>query len=445
MPEKTENLAFLSLTESARLIQTGQLSPVELTEALLRRIERLEPQLNAFIGVWAEEAREQARVTAEELARSQDRSSLGPLHGVPVAIKDLYDVRGQPTQAGSTIPGDAPAARDAFVVARLRASGAVFLGKTMTHEWALGTTTVNPHFGPTHIPWDLSRIAGGSSGGNAAGLAAGLFAGCLGSDTGGSIRIPAALCGIVGLKPTRGRLSLAGIVPLAWALDHAGPMARSVADTALLLAVVEGYDPADPESASPSADGALGEIDGGVAGLRIGVPTDYFWDDLDPGVEAAVRTAIGVLGELGAELVDLPPLDWKDAFRANGTMLLADAAAVHADHLRDSPEKIGPDVLARLRRGQQITGPAYAAARRAQADWRRKLARQFEQVDLFATPATSEPARTIAEAEGISTARVLTSLTAPFNLTGLPAISVPLWVHARRIAGGAAADRAVVA
>lgn len=429
-------LAYLSLSESADLIRAGKLSPVELTEALLRRIEALQPRLNAFITVTAETALAEARAAEELAVRKEFR---GRLHGVPVALKDLYDVQGVITTAGSVILKNNRAAEDSFVAARLRAAGAVFLGKTLTHEWALGTTSNNPHFGPTRNPWNPACIPGGSSGGNGAGLAAGMFAGSMGSDTGGSIRIPASLCGVVGLKPTRGRVSLRGVTPLAWTLDHAGPMTRSVGDAALMLNVVAGYDPLDPASVrAPEADFAAG-LEDGVRGMRIGVPGDHFWDDLHPEVGPAVRAAIGVLSGLGAEVRELPPLrprsgqamNWAEAYQANVSILLAEAAAVHADHLQEMPESIGEDVLARLHMGEQVSGPEYAAARRRQAEWIRKLELELEVdagrkgVDVIVTPTTAIPAAPIEGVEGVTAARLLTRLTAPFNLTGLPAISVP--------------------
>ncbi len=425
MEDKTRSLGFMSLAVSARQIREGDLSPLELAEALISRIERLEPHLNAFVTLAAELTLEQAREATEALSRPHAGDTLGPLHGVPLAIKDLYDVKGLPTTAGSGALRDNIAQSDAYAVGRLRDAGAIFVGKTQTHEWAFGTTTNNPHFGPARNPWDLERIPGGSSGGNAAGLAAGLFAGSLGSDTGGSIRIPAALCGVVGLKPTRGRVSLRGVVPLSWTLDHAGPMARSVEDVALLLSLIEGYDRHDPASRRIPSQGKLRELDPLVKGLRIGVPTDYFWEDVDQEVDALVREAIEKLAGLGAIVVEMPRQDWAATFRSSGRMLVADAAAAHKDRMESHPEQYGDDILERLQRGQKVSGPVYADARRKQAEWQRKLQLLFEEVDLIAAPTVPEPARTIESADAVATARVLTSLTAPFNLTGAPAISMP--------------------
>ena len=297
----------LTLTQAAALLQRRELSPLELTDAYLRRIERLNPHLNAYVTVTAERAREDARRATEQLGAGASR---GPLHGVPIALKDLYDTAGIRTAGGAKILADRVPGADATAARRLREAGTVLLGKLNTHELAFGVTTTNPHFGATRNPWDPERIPGGSSGGAGAAVAAGLAAATLGTDTGGSIRIPASLCGCVGLKPTYGRVSKAGVLPLSRLLDHAGPLTATVEDAARLLQVVAGYDPDDGSTVPvpvPDYAAALGE---GVRGLRVGVPRGYFFDRLDDEVRSAVERALGVLHDLGAELHEVAVPDF---------------------------------------------------------------------------------------------------------------------------------------
>lgn len=425
----TNPLAQLTLSQAADLIRRGALSPVELTEALLDRIAQLNPRLNAYIQVTAEEARREARAAEHRLAAWRRSTGAPPpsLLGVPLALKDLFDVRGLPTTAGSPIRTQALAEEDAAVTARLRAAGAVLLGKLNLHEWALGVTTVNPHFGPARNPWDPDRISGGSSGGSAAAIAARLCLGSVGSDTGGSARIPAALCGVVGLKPTYGRISLRGAIPLSWSLDHAGPMGPSVRDVALLLQALAGYDADDPASANVPVDDYL-SLDQSVAGLRLGVPVGYFFDDLHPEVETAVRAAIEELARLGMDIREVHLSEAEVAREASNVILLCEAFAYHRDRLRERPEAFGEDVRTRLQAGASMSGSDYALARRTQVVWGRQLDRLFEQVDILATPTTPIPAPRIEEstaAGAVSAAFHLARLTRPFNLAGVPALSLP--------------------
>lgn len=414
-------LAHLTIAEASEQIRKRVLSPVELTQACLERIERENPTLNAFITVSADEALRSAPLAEEALLRGEYKS---PLHGIPIALKDLFDMRGVPTTAGSKILNYVPS-QDAAVVARLRDAGAILLGKTALHEWALGVTNNNPHFGPTRNPWDLARIPGGSSGGSAVAIAAGLCLGALGSDTGGSIRIPAALCGVVGLKPTYGRVSLKGVIPLSWSLDHAGPMAKTVKDVALLLQALAGYDPDDPASVNLLIDDYLTELEAGVKGVRVLMPPNYFFDDIDAEVARLVRAALAELEDLGAEVVEITIEGIEEARLAAATILLADAAAYHEEHLQDRLNDIGTDVRARLQQGQAITGVVYARARREQTRWRRYLENLLTDSSVLAVPTTAIPAPLIAEVDALEAARVLTRFTAPFNLAGAPAISVP--------------------
>jgi aspartyl-tRNA(Asn)/glutamyl-tRNA(Gln) amidotransferase subunit A len=419
-------LNSLGVAEAARRIRAGDVSPVALTAACLERIAALDAQVNAFITVTADEAVYEARRVELELERGDDP---GPLAGVPIALKDLFDTAGVRTTAGSKFFAERTPERDAVVVERLRDAGAVILGKLNMHEWALGVRNDNPHYGACHNPSALDRITGGSSGGSAAALAAGMCCGSLGSDTGGSIRIPASLCGIVGLKPTYGRVSTRGVVPLSWSLDHVGPMGRTVTDVAQLLQIIAGRDAADPGSGNASTDDYLAELDDGITGWRIGVINDEWLGELEPEVRAAVRAVIDVLASAGAWIEELDAPDLPDAARLNGLMTTADAAAFHRDRVEQSPGDFGADVLARLRRGAAYGAADYADARRRQTVLRRTFESWFAEhggaFDVVVLPATPCTAPRIAGLDPVAMAPVLTRLTAPFNFTGLPALSVP--------------------
>ncbi|HUG56203.1 MAG TPA: amidase [Candidatus Limnocylindrales bacterium] len=417
----SDDLADLTLEEAARRVAERSVSPVDLVEACLARIEALEPVLNCFITLTADAALASARAAERELASGAPRS---PLHGIPIALKDLYETAGVRTTAGSPILAEHVPTGDAATVARLRESGAVLLGKTNLHEWAFGVTNDNPHFGPTANPWAPERISGGSSGGSAAALAARMCFGALGTDTGGSVRIPASLCGIVGLKPTFGRVSVRGVIPLSWTLDHAGPMARSVRDCTLLFAAIAGHEPEDPTSADvPFADPLPG-IEAGVAGMRLGIARGPL-AAADPEVADAVRAAVAVLASLGAEVVevDLPRAD--ELAETQRVILSTDAAAFHRDHLAERPTDIGADVLARLRGGERTTGTEYAAARRRRDLIRHELVALLDRVDALLLPTTAIVAPPREGQDAVAAAARLTALTSPFNLTGLPALSVP--------------------
>ena len=292
----------VSLEEAATLLRERRVSPVELTEACLARIQAVEPRLNAFVTVTADLARAEARAAEGEIAAGRYR---GPLHGIPVAVKDLFATKGIRTTAGSRILATWIPEEDATVVRKLRAAGAVLLGKLGLHEFAYGISSVNPHFGDVHNPWDTTKIPGGSSGGSAVAVVAGEAYAALGSDTGGSIRIPAALCGCVGLKPTYGRASLFGAVPLAWSLDHPGPLARTVRDVAIATQAISGYDPRDPISADRAVPDLLAGIERSARGLRVGVPTDHVWEECDAAIARAVRAAIETLARAGADVREI--------------------------------------------------------------------------------------------------------------------------------------------
>jgi len=424
-------LNSIDLTDAARRIAAGDVSPLEVTSACLQRIAAMDSQVNAFITVMDDDAIYDAGEREAEIARGDGG---GPLAGVPIALKDLFDTAGVRTTAGSKFFAERVPDEDAAVVRKLRDAGAVVLGKLNMHEWALGVTNDNPHYGACRNPWSLDRITGGSSGGSAAALAAGMCFGALGSDTGGSIRIPAALCGVVGLKPTYGRVSTRGVVPLSWSLDHIGPMARRVADVALLLDVIAGRDAADPGSADVPTDAYVAGIEDGVAGWRIGVVGHEWLGDVDAEVGAAVTAAVQTLAAAGAWVDEIAAPDLPDAARLNGLMTTADAAAFHRERMEQAPNDFGADVLTRLRRGAGYGAADYADARRRQTILRRTFSSWFVEhggeLDAVVLPTTPIAAPRIAGLDAVATAAVLTRLTAPFNLAGLPALSVPCGVTA---------------
>src|SRR3954470_16092956 len=380
-PISTE-LAFLPMHEAAAMLRARTVSSVELTKACVSRIDQLDGELVAFISKTLDRALVDAARLDAELARGIDR---GALHGIPVALKDLYDAKGEVTTAGSKIFGRNTASDDSAVTARLRSGGAVLLGKTNLHEWAFGVTNQNPHFGSAKNPWDTARIPGGSSGGSAIAVATGMCFMSPGSDTGGSIRIPAALCGIAGIKPTYGRVSLRGVVPLAWSLDHAGPLARSVRDLALTLQVIAGHDPLDPGSADVPAEDYSADLEKGARGLRIAVPTSHFFTDAETEVEAAVRDAAKLFASLGAR-VEERALPHTELLReTQRTIISSDAAAYHREHMKD-PEAFGPYVLDRMKQAWTIGATELALARRTQAEIRAAWTAILREVDLILTP-----------------------------------------------------------
>jgi len=416
----------LGVVEAASRIADRDVSPVELTSACLQRIAALDAEVNAFITVMDDEAVYEARRIELEIERGE---SAGPLAGVPIGLKDLFDTAGVRTTAGSKFYSGRIPDRNAAVVDRLRDAGAVVIGKLNMHEWALGVTNDNPHYGACHNPNALDRITGGSSGGSAAAIAAGMCCGALGSDTGGSIRIPASLCGVVGLKPTYGRVSTRGVIPLSWSLDHIGPMARRVVDVGQLLQVIAGRDSADPGSANVRTDDYLAEIEDGIAGWRIGVIADEWLGELAPEVKASFRTAVEVLAGAGAWIEELAAPDLPEAARLNGLMTTADAAAFHRERMGVSPDDFGADVLTRLRRGAGYGAADYADARRQQTVFRRTFESWFVEhggeLDVVVLPTTPCVAPRIDGLDAVATAPILTRLTAPFNFTGLPALSLP--------------------
>jgi aspartyl-tRNA(Asn)/glutamyl-tRNA(Gln) amidotransferase subunit A len=416
------NLVDLTISGAGEQIRQRKLSPVEIVQACLERIETLNPILNAFILVDGERALLEARQAEKEVGRGDWRS---PLHGIPLALKDLFDTAGMRTTAGSSFFLERVPESDAAAVEKLRASGAIILGKLNMHEIALGVTNENPHFGSCANPWDPNCISGGSSGGSGAALAARMCLGSLGSDTGGSIRIPAALCGVVGLKPTYGRVSLRGVYPLSWNLDHAGPLALRVRDAAILLQHIAGFDPRDPASINTRVGDYLGSLEGGVRGMRIALAVGDFFQQADPTALEAVRTAAGVFQKLGAQVQEAELPFAHQAARTKGMMVNADAAAVHRERLADSPHGFGADVLKRLSSGAACSSMEYILARRQQQELRRSFEQFFQDYDLLLTPTVPFSAPVMGSADAVERAGQLTRFTAPFNLAGLPALSIP--------------------
>ena len=422
------NSAEWTIANLAPLVRKRKLSPVDLILEMLGRIERLRRRLNAFITVTAELAMEQAKRAEREIARGRYR---GPLHGIPISLKDIFWTRGVRTTSGSKFQRAFVPREDAAVTERLYKAGAILLGKNNLHEWAYGVTSCNPHFGPVHNPWDLERIPGGSSGGSGAAVAAGLGLASLGSDTGGSIRIPAALCGVVGLKPTRGRVPLHGVTPLAWSLDTVGPLCRSVEDAALVLAAIAGRDPRDPDSFGEPGESFTGRLRRGIKGLRVGVPRQRFFDGLQRDVRRAVLAALTTLEGEGAELreVSLPILGETD--RLAGDITVAEAYAFHEQWLKARPADYGDDVRERMLASAGMPASVYIRAQAERREYTRAFAAAFEEVDLLAAPSLPVVAPRIRETE-VAIGRqkenvrvALTRFTRPSNQTGFPVISVP--------------------
>lgn len=415
-------LLQLGITEAVRMIHARQLSPVELVRTYLERIEKLNPSLNVYLTVTAEEALAAATAAEQAVIRGERG---GSLPGIPVALKDNCDVAGVRMTAGAKFLRDNVATVDSGVAARLRQAGAVILGKLNMHEWAIGATTRNPFFGPCRNPWDPQRIPGGSSGGSGAALAADMTLAAIGTDTGGSVRIPAALNGISGIRPTVGRVSNRGVVPVSWTFDTVGPMARRVEDIAHLLQVVAGYDPEDPSSIDMPVPDYLSEIRKDVKGLRIGVLRGHFHTEPEPAVTKAAQQAARVYERLGVHVEELELPGAEAAIERMSELILTEAAAFHQARREERPEDFGQDVMTRLQRGAAVTGVQYALAREAQRRWQRQIEQVFTQYDLLLAPTCGISAPVIEESEGVETTRLLTRFTYPLNLALVPVLSIP--------------------
>jgi len=413
----TSDPTKLSLSEASDLVHGKKISSVALTQECLKRIERLNPKLNAFITVTAESALEQAREAEAEIQKGQWK---GPLHGIPIALKDLVDT------AGSELFQDRVPSQDAEIVRRLKAAGAVLLGKLNMHEFAFGGSSVISAFGPVRNPWDVEYSPGGSSGGSAAAVAAGLCFGAIGSDTGGSIREPAGYCGIVGLKPTYGRVSTRGVIPLSWSLDHIGPMTRTARDAALMLQALAGYDAEDVTSAYAAVPDYAATLEKKTS-FRLGIPRANFWEELHPEVQTAMTAALGVLAKLTASQQDVR-IPTGSEF--SGMILVAEAFAYHEENVKENPKLYHPETLRRIRSGAEVSASEYIAARRQLEQIRRATPKIFETVDILVTPTFPVPPPKISELLGEPDklrGRELLMLrnTRPLNVLGLPTISIP--------------------
>jgi aspartyl-tRNA(Asn)/glutamyl-tRNA(Gln) amidotransferase subunit A len=411
-----------TILELSHRLRAREISPVEVTRTVLDRIERLNPQLGTFITVMADAAMANARAAETEIGAGRWR---GPLHGVPIALKDLIDTAGVLTTSGSQLYKDRVPDTDAEVVRRLKQAGAVIVGKNNLHEFAYGGSSLVGYFGDVHNPWDLNRITGGSSGGSAAAVAAGLCYAAIGTDTAGSIREPASLSGCVGLKPTYGRVSSRGVIPLSSSLDHVGPLAASVADTALVLQAIAGYDAGDITSCEVPVGDYISVLKESAKTLRVGVARSYFFEDLDSETAAIVEDAVLVIKALVSEVRDIElevPTD--------RSLQAVESFAYHKKNIGTAPELFQAETLRRLRSGENISAADYIQRLRELAEARRSIADVFADMDLIITPTTPMPAPLIsalkANPDTLRPAELmLLRNTRPFNVWGLPAISVP--------------------
>ena len=447
-----DELALLTIKEASALIEKREVSPVELIDATLDRVDRLQPALNAFITVMHREARRDAKRAEAEIARGKYK---GPLHGIPVSLKDLYYTRGVRTTAGSKVLANFVPRYDSTVTAKLRRAGAIIIGKNNLHEFAPGGSTNNAHYGPGRNPWNPSCIPGGSSGGSAAAVAASMGMASMGSDTAGSIRMPAAVCGVVGLKPTYGRVSCYGVVALSWSLDTAGPLTRTAEDCALIMQAIAGHDPKDPVSVRAPVPDYSEDLARDIRGLRVGIPREHFFQNTSAEVAELTRKAIRVLEDLGASVREVSiPLAGVSTYAAN-VLSRAEGAAYHEHWLRTQRGDYSPDIRDRLETGFYISAVDYIKAQQIRTLVQRQFNQVMEEVDLLATPTTPIPAHPIgpevltppgSDQEGMLS---LIVLTRPHNMAGLPAISVPCGFTAERLPvglqlGGRALDEATV-
>jgi aspartyl-tRNA(Asn)/glutamyl-tRNA(Gln) amidotransferase subunit A len=417
----------VTILEAAKALRQRTVSSAELTEAALRRTGETNPKLNAMITVLDQSARAQAQAADAELARGADR---GPLHGIPVAVKDVFETRGVRTTAGSVIFMHNVPSRDATVVEKLAAAGAVLVGKTGMHELAYGVTSNNPHFGAVRNPWDTDRIPGGSSGGSGAAVSADMVFMAMGTDTGGSIRIPAAFCGTVGLKPTTGRVSRYGVLPLDFSLDHMGPLTRSVRDAAVTLAAIAGFDPRDETSSQEPVGSYLPAPDCSIRNVRIGLPQNFYLERLDPDVDMAVRRMAATAESLGARVIPVRVPDIEALNTVGRVILLAEASAV-MEKYTGNRDQFGADVLSLLDQGRLLPATDYVNAQRLRRLMQREFAQLWSQIDCLFTPTTPMAAprigeKTVSLGEFIDDVRLATTrFVRGINVLGLPAISMP--------------------
>ena len=411
-----------TISDLSQQVRRREVSPVEITRECLLQIDKLNPALNAFITVSADSALDEAKAAEAEIARG---NWCGPLHGIPISLKDLIDTAGVRTTAASALYKDRIPNDDAPVVQRLRAAGAVILGKTNLHEFAYGGSSLISYFGDIHNPRDQGKITGGSSGGSAAAVVARMGYASIGTDTAGSIREPASLCGCVGIKPTYGRVPSRGVIPLSTSLDHVGPLTNSVSDAAIMLQAVAGYDAADLTSSNIPVADYVSALKENAKTFRVGIPCSYFFDDLDAEVASATEHALDTIRTIVAEMkkvqLNIP---------TDRTLQAAESFALHAENISKSPDLYQPETLRRIRSGEKVTAPEYIARRRELDEARRTIRSIFADVDVLVTPTTPIPAPGIADLKSSPDALRPAELkllrnTRPFNVWGLPAISVP--------------------
>jgi len=424
----TLEICYMGAGDLSKLVQSKEISPVEIIEAHLTRIDATEPVLNSFITLLADQARKSARQAEKDIQAGRYK---GPLHGIPVALKDLYNTGGVRTTSGSRIFDTFIPTEDCTVAAKFHQAGAILLGKLNMHQFAYGPTGENPDYGHMHNPWNPDMVTGGSSGGSGSAAAAGQCTITTGSDTGGSIRIPAALCGIVGLKPTYGLVSRYGLSALSWSLDHPGPMTRTVEDTAITMNVIAGHDPKDVASAKVDIPDYTSALTGDVKGLRIGIVKEYFEAPLDPQVRKAVMDAISLLESMGVEIKEVSYPMFNQSQAISSTVLMAEATAYHRDLLEKDGHQLYEPVRQRLEAGLFISAAEYLRAQQARSIFDQQGRRLLDEVDLLAGP--TEPvtapeilaSKVMAGEQEVGVVGALTQYTRPYNINGFPAISVP--------------------
>ena len=423
-----QELTQLTVAQLGRRIQRKAVSPVEVAEAFIERIEALEPKLNAFITTTFEEAMEAAQTAEEEVQRGDYK---GPFHGVPIGFKDLFWTQDVKTTSGSQIDQDFVPEEDSEVVARFKAAGAYTIGKLNMVEYAFGPTGGNAHYGSARNPWDTERMPGGSSSGSGVAVASGEAPLAMGTDTGGSVRIPAALCGLTGLKPTYGLVSRFGVTPLSWTLDHPGPLAHSAQDAALAMNILAGHDPRDPGSVNRPAVDYTADFDKGLRDLRIGIPRDYVWDVMDPEVEQSFKAAMAQLETLGVRVEEVPFPELAYGEPVSSAIITSEANAYHAHNIRTQGERFDPAVRRRLEGGFFVSSGQYVQALRVSALVGKRMRDIMGHIDLLAMPTTATPAPVIGDVlttvsgHEVPVRETLLRLTRVFNLNGPPAISLP--------------------
>lgn len=418
-------LAFSTVTELAPLIESRQLSPVELTDHMLNRIHQIDPTLKTYITPLSELARKQAKEAEDQIMRGFYK---GPLHGIPIGIKDNYYTEGIPTTVGSKLFADFIPDNNATTVDNLLDAGGIMLGKLNMHELAAGSTGTNPYFGTTRNPWNIDYMPGGSSGGSSAALAAGLATLATGSDTFGSIRLPAAMCGIYGLKVTYGLVSTNGIFPSAMSLDTAGPMARSVADLALMLHYMAGYDPNDPTSLHVANPNYTKDLNKGMKGVKIGLPT-YYLEGLDPDVEKLFHHAIETLKNLGAEIKEIVIPELSLSTFSGYSIVTGEASNTHFEWLQERPEDYSQDIRTFFLSGTLLNPAQYIRAQQARRKMIHAFDKAFQEVDILlgpTIPITTPAYRENWVEQNLEVIRRCLPFTVPVNLTGVPALSVPI-------------------